>query len=65
MIDVEAIIRAWKNEHYRQELSDADRALIPSNPAGRSEIADEELSSVSDSPPSYYPSCNPCTYNCD
>jgi mersacidin/lichenicidin family type 2 lantibiotic len=32
------IIRAWKDEEYRSSLSDAERALLPDNPAGLIEL---------------------------
>jgi len=34
------IVRAWKDEDYRASLSDADRALLPDNPAGSLEGLD-------------------------
>jgi mersacidin/lichenicidin family type 2 lantibiotic len=37
------IIRAWKDPHYRQGLSNAELAALPENPAGRVELSDEEL----------------------
>ncbi len=37
------IIRAWKDEEYRLNLSDAERALLPENPVGLIELADEDL----------------------
>lgn len=40
------IIRAWKDEEYRKSLSDAERAMLPINPAGIVELSDAELSSV-------------------
>lgn len=40
------IIRAWKDEAYRQSLSDAERALLPVNPAGVIELSDADLGSV-------------------
>lgn len=40
------IIRAWKDEEYRQSLSNAERARLPVNPAGVIELSDAELSSV-------------------
>jgi mersacidin/lichenicidin family type 2 lantibiotic len=43
MID---IIRAWKDEEYRMSLSDAERSLIPDNPAGSMELSDDELESI-------------------
>jgi mersacidin/lichenicidin family type 2 lantibiotic len=40
------IIRAWKDEAYRRSLSDAERALLPENPAGLIELTDAELGAV-------------------
>ena len=37
------IIRAWKDESYRSSLGEAERALLPENPAGPVELGDEEL----------------------
>lgn len=36
-------INAWKNEEYRMELSDEERAILPANPAGIVELTDEAL----------------------
>jgi len=41
------VIRAWKDEEYRLSLSDAERALIPENPAGIVELADSDLDAAS------------------
>jgi len=32
------IIRAWKDENYRRSLSEAERAALPENPAGRVDL---------------------------
>jgi mersacidin/lichenicidin family type 2 lantibiotic len=40
------IIRAWKDEDYRNGLSDEQRAQLPAHPAGLGELADEELDLV-------------------
>lgn len=37
------IIRAWKDEDYRNSLSMTDQALLPSNPVGMIELSDDEL----------------------
>jgi mersacidin/lichenicidin family type 2 lantibiotic len=37
------IIRAWKDEEYRNSLSEEQRAQLPENPAGMVELADEEM----------------------
>ncbi len=38
------IIRAWKDEAYRRGLSEAERAALPENPAGRVDL--DELSAA-------------------
>lgn len=40
------IIRAWKDEEYRQSLTDAERSALPPNPAGIMELSDAELTGV-------------------
>lgn len=37
------IIRAWKDEDYANSLTDAERAMLPQNPAGFVELADEDM----------------------
>src|SRR5579862_9183300 len=37
------IIRAWKDAEFRSSLSEAERAMLPSHPAGSIELADPEL----------------------
>ena len=37
------IIRAWKDEEYRNTLSPEELALLPTNPAGIVELTDEAL----------------------
>ena len=34
----QSIIRAWKDENYRRSLSEAERAALPENPAGRVDL---------------------------
>ncbi|MBD2315042.1 mersacidin/lichenicidin family type 2 lantibiotic [Desertifilum sp. FACHB-1129] len=41
------IIRAWKDENYRDSLTEAQRSQLPENPAGLIELTDEDMSSVS------------------
>lgn len=41
------IIRAWKDEDYRNSLSEAELAQLPMNPAGLIELTNEDLESVS------------------
>jgi mersacidin/lichenicidin family type 2 lantibiotic len=40
------IIRAWKDEGYRNSLSEAERAALPPNPAGLIALTDEDLGAV-------------------
>jgi mersacidin/lichenicidin family type 2 lantibiotic len=37
------VIRAWRDEEYRSSLSDAERAHVPSSPAGAIELDDADL----------------------
>jgi mersacidin/lichenicidin family type 2 lantibiotic len=47
------IVRAWKDEAYLASLSEADRALVPVNPAGMVELSDEELEGIAGGGNSY------------
>jgi mersacidin/lichenicidin family type 2 lantibiotic len=40
------IVRAWKDDFYRQSLSDEERAQLPENPVGELELTDAELGGV-------------------
>ncbi len=40
------IIRAWKDEEFRNSLSEDQRSQLPENPAGIVEISDESLESI-------------------
>ncbi len=40
------IVRAWKDEEYRNSLSSEEQAMLPANPAGSLELSDAELESV-------------------
>jgi mersacidin/lichenicidin family type 2 lantibiotic len=40
------IIRAWKDEEYRNGLSEEERAALPEHPSGMVELPDAELASV-------------------
>ena len=42
----ENIIRAWKDENFRNGLSDEQRSLLPDHPAGIIELADVQLTEV-------------------
>jgi mersacidin/lichenicidin family type 2 lantibiotic len=40
------IIRAWKDEEYRQNLSATERETLPPNPAGMTELSENQLKQV-------------------
>lgn len=40
------IVRAWKDEMYRQSLSDEQTSTLPAHPAGELELSNAELESV-------------------
>jgi mersacidin/lichenicidin family type 2 lantibiotic len=40
------IVRAWKDEAYRQSLSAGEQAVLPANPIGEIELGDAELVAV-------------------
>jgi mersacidin/lichenicidin family type 2 lantibiotic len=42
----ENIIRAWKDETFRNSLSAEERSLLPPHPAGILELTEAELQSV-------------------
>jgi mersacidin/lichenicidin family type 2 lantibiotic len=58
------IARAWKDEAYRQTLTEEELNLLPANPAGELELTDTDLETVSGGcaricPPPCLPPC-PC-----
>jgi mersacidin/lichenicidin family type 2 lantibiotic len=40
------IIRAWKDEEYRQSLSATEKESMPPNPAGLIELSDAQLGHI-------------------
>jgi mersacidin/lichenicidin family type 2 lantibiotic len=40
------IVRAWKDEEYRNSLSNEELAMLPTNPAGCLELSDAELEAI-------------------
>ena len=42
----EDIIRAWKNQEFRNSLSKEQRSQLPENPAGLIELSDTEMETV-------------------
>lgn len=41
------LIRAWKDEEYRNSLNEAELANLPQNPAGMMDLTEEDLETVS------------------
>jgi mersacidin/lichenicidin family type 2 lantibiotic len=56
------IIRAWKDEEYRQTLSAAEKETMPPNPAGSIELSDAQLRQTTGGTPIYSWTCQtmPC-----
>lgn len=42
-LDKETVVRAWKDETFRNSLSEEDRAALPPSPIGDAKLSDEEL----------------------
>jgi mersacidin/lichenicidin family type 2 lantibiotic len=40
------IVRAWKDESYRNSLSTQEQAMLPENPAGALDLSDTELEAI-------------------
>jgi mersacidin/lichenicidin family type 2 lantibiotic len=40
------VVRAWKDEEYRNSLTEAERAALPDNPAGLLDLVESELQQV-------------------
>jgi mersacidin/lichenicidin family type 2 lantibiotic len=40
------IVRAWKDEAYRQSLSEEERCSLPESPVGEIELTDADLEAV-------------------
>ena len=40
------VCRAWKDPAYRNSLTEAERAVLPPNPAGSIELSDADLGKV-------------------
>ena len=49
----EDIIQAWKNEDFRESLSEDQRAHLPVHPSGLVELDEEELAAINGGDDSY------------
>lgn len=43
-VDIE---RAWKDKEYYNSLTSEEKAMVPANPAGPNDLADNDLESIS------------------
>ena len=59
------IIRAWKDEDYRNSLSAAQRAALPKNPAGMVELSDSDMGKVAGGLATFTQACTMTTAKCD
>ncbi|MBV9034250.1 MAG: mersacidin/lichenicidin family type 2 lantibiotic, partial [Acidobacteriaceae bacterium] len=61
------VIRTWKDEEYRLNLSDAERALLPQHPSGMIELTGAELQGAAGGTIYWIPTLGCtlfCTYHC-
>jgi mersacidin/lichenicidin family type 2 lantibiotic len=61
------VVRAWRDEDYRNSLSPEDRASLPQNPAGQATVEDSILTSITGgcgTPTTFVSSCVHYPYNC-
>jgi mersacidin/lichenicidin family type 2 lantibiotic len=40
------VVRAWKDEAYRQSLGQEQRAQLPTNPSGEADLTDADLQTI-------------------
>jgi mersacidin/lichenicidin family type 2 lantibiotic len=40
------VVRAWRDEEYRNSLTEQQRASLPENPAGLASVSDDVLRSI-------------------
>lgn len=41
------VVRAWRDEEYRNSLTEEERACLPENPAGMAVVEDSVLKTIS------------------
>lgn len=54
------VVRAWKDEDYRDSLTQDQRDRLPENPAGLVELSDEDMSSIAGGHPTIMTRCSCC-----
>ncbi len=45
-MDINKIVRAWRDVDYRESLSEAEQAFLPDNPAELIDLDDTEMDTV-------------------
>ena len=50
MLEIDKIIRAWKDDDYRLSLSSAEQQALPVNPAGLIEIPQADMNQPATNP---------------
>lgn len=61
------VVRAWRDEEYRNSLSPEERANLPENPAGVAVVEDSVLASITGGcgiPSTFVSSCVKPPYQC-
>jgi len=62
------VIRAWRDEDYRAQLSEGERASVPQHPAGAIELSESGLRNIQggyELPETVHPmQCTEATRNC-
>jgi mersacidin/lichenicidin family type 2 lantibiotic len=60
------VARAWRDEEYRNSLTDEERASLPENPAGMATVDDSALRSITGGARSSipYPDCTTFVGSC-
>jgi mersacidin/lichenicidin family type 2 lantibiotic len=51
MLSIQDIVSAWKDEDFRNSLSEEQLAQLPENPAGILELDDEEMENINGGAP--------------
>lgn len=60
-MSTQEILRAWRDHDYWLSLSEAERALVPENPAGLVELMDVELDFVTGATHGEFTCAGSCT----
>ena len=58
------VVRAWRDEEYRNSLTSEERASLPENPAGLATISDDTLRSITGGCCISVPQCTRAVCSC-